>query len=396
MKKKIAVIHDSLNMGGTEKALIYMLDHFDYDHYDVTLWLLNGNGPLQNELNGHVRVAYYSNEPIKAGELFCRYFRDKQYIRAIKSVVAKIKSRINLSNFYKNMTYDIQSLPYLDNSVYDTVLVYQGLYVNLLTTAIYRFKALKRIAWIHMRFKHSEEDKKMFGSLYKKMDYIFCVSKDIQKHYLCFYGQFNNHCSVLYNILNEEDIRSKASEPCDYEGGVPYLLTVGRISPEKGQMLIPDIADKLIRDNYSFKWIIIGNGSQYNELKNKIIEKGLENTIYLTGSLNNPYPFYKNCLIYVQPSYSEGYCTSTCEAKLFYKPIVATDVSGMREQITDGVTGYITEINPTSIYKKIKQLLDTPGLIAYFSENIKNEKQYSMCDYYKELYGVFTAPIKKV
>lgn len=387
-KKRIAIIHDSLNMGGTEKALIYMLDHFDYEQYDVTLWLLDSNGALQNEINKHVHLAYYSNMPVKAGTLAKHYFHEKSYCKGLKSLISKVSSRINLNHFYKNMVYDIKSLPYVDSSVYDAVIVYQGLYINLLATAIYRFRALKRITWIHMKFRHSEEEQKLFGRLYQKMDHIFCVSKDIQKHYLDFYGKYNKQTSVLYNILNEADILSKAAESCDLQDNTPFLLTVGRISPEKGQILIPQITEKLLLDGYIFRWIVIGNGSQYKELEAEILKRKLNNTVLLTGSLNNPYPYYRKCLIYVQPSYSEGYCTSTCEAKIFNKPIVATDVSGMREQITDGITGLIAEVNADSIYEKIKELLDRPGLMADFSENIRKESKNTEDDYYSRLYSI--------
>ena len=387
-KKKIAIIHDSMNMGGTEKALIYMLEGFDYDRYDVTLWLLNNKGPLQDEIDSRVHVKLYTNETIKASQLLKDYFHQKKFVKGICAVGSKIRSKLNINNFNKNMIYDIQSLPYIDESVYDTVIVYQGLYINLLATAVYRFRALNKIAWIHMRFRHSNDDLHLFGLLYRKMDHIFCVSNDINKHYLHYYRNFNQESSVLYNILSERTIRLLASEQCTFPEDAPFILTVGRVAPEKGQMLIPEIAEKLRNDGYLFKWIVVGTGSQFQMLEKEILERKLESIVILTGSLKNPYPYYKNCMIYVQPSYSEGYCTSTCEAKIFYKPIVATDVSGMREQITDGVTGLIAEVNACSIYEKIKQLLDKPDLMSKFSDNIKVENQVTADVYYKQLYRV--------
>ena len=43
----------------------------------------------------------------------------------------------------------------------------------------------------------------------------------------------------------------------------------------------------------------------------------LNNNIILLGNKNNPYPFFKDCDIYVQPSRHEGYCITLAEARIF-------------------------------------------------------------------------------
>jgi glycosyltransferase involved in cell wall biosynthesis len=83
---------------------------------------------------------------------------------------------------------------------------------------------------------------------------------------------------------------------------------------------------------------------------------GLTNVTF-TGWQSNPFPFYQVADIEVLPSVSreildygdkmvavggnEGFPTTHLEAMTFGLPIVGTDIAGVREQITDGVNGYV-------------------------------------------------------
>ena len=80
-----------------------------------------------------------------------------------------------------------------------------------------------------------------------------------------------------------------------------------------------------------------------------------------------------SCDIYVQPSYSEGYCTTTMEAKILHKPIVTTDVPGMREQFESGKDGLIVESSVDGLYEGIKTLLDNPDIAQGFIKSLESE-----------------------
>ena len=358
MKKRIAIVHDRLNVGGTEKVLISLLKYLDYTKYEVTLWLSDVSGPLQSEIDKRVIVIEYSNESIKTAALVKKYLKEREFARIIPAVISKTKSRQNIKHFYKNLVYDILSLPYLDQMEYDAVIVYQGLYPSLLATALGRIKSKKKIAWIHMYFKHDDNSIELFSSFYRKMDKIFCVSKDIKRHYDEVYGSVNNKSQVFYNILNYEEMFEKSNEPIHIDENMPFLLTVGRLSPEKGTIQIPSIAKRLKNDGFCFKWLILGDGQERKKIEDLIAEYSLQNNVILLGNVLNPYPYYKNCWLYVQPSFSEGYCTSTLEAKSFGKLVVTTNVSGMNEQFTNGEDGIICDKSENALYESIKSLFE--------------------------------------
>ena len=92
------------------------------------------------------------------------------------------------------------------------------------------------------------------------------------------------------------------------------------------------------------------------------------------GEKANPYPYIKNCDIYVQPSYFEGKSIAVDEAKIFAKPIVCTKFPTVYDQLTDGETALLAEINAGSIAEKIETLLNSEELCKSLSENLKKEK----------------------
>ena len=126
-----------------------------------------------------------------------------------------------------------------------------------------------------------------------------------------------------------------------------------------------------------FNWYVLGEGTQRNQIEKDIQKENISDCFHLLGLRMNPYPYFKNCDIYIQTSKHEGYVTTVTEAKILNKPIVTTDVSGAREQIHDGVNGLIAEINAKSVYAKLKELMESEDLRHEFIEELrKNEIEF--------------------
>lgn len=101
----------------------------------------------------------------------------------------------------------------------------------------------------------------------------------------------------------------------------------------------------------------------------------MENNFILLGQNPNPYKFIRQCDIYVQPSRHEGFCITLAEAKLFNKPNVTTNFTGASEQIIDGMTGLIVDIDVDSLYLGVKKLLDNESLRNKFTFNLSKVRQ---------------------
>lgn len=109
---------------------------------------------------------------------------------------------------------------------------------------------------------------------------------------------------------------------------------------------------------------------------------GLEDCVFFHGLTDNPYKYMKNCDLFVLPSGWEGFPTVTVEAKVLGCPVLATDVAGVREQMTHGKTGWIVENDAQAICEGLRRLLDDPTLreklrsSAGMSAVCSNEEKY--------------------
>lgn len=151
------------------------------------------------------------------------------------------------------------------------------------------------------------------------------------------------------------------------------ILTVGRISQEKNQGMTIPILARLKSDGYNIRWYCIGDGSNYkNECEHLIKFYNLEDSYIILGTKTNPYPYMKDCDLYVQPSLHEGYCITLAEAKCFDNPIIATNFTGAREQLIETGCGLVSEIDENDLYMKIKEILDNEKLREEIKSNLRN------------------------
>ena len=126
-----------------------------------------------------------------------------------------------------------------------------------------------------------------------------------------------------------------------------------------------DIAIKaasiLKKRKINFAWYAIGGGRDEKKLK-KLVEKYcLENQFVFLGRKKNPYPYMKHCDLYVQPSRHEGYVITLVEARALCLPILSSDIPSAREQIQDGINGYIAELSAEDLADKIEYLYNNPS-----------------------------------
>ena len=94
----------------------------------------------------------------------------------------------------------------------------------------------------------------------------------------------------------------------------------------------------------------------------------------LLGAKSNPYPYIKNCDVYVQTSFSEAYCLTVAEARILCKPIITTDAPGLRDQIISGENGLIVDaMTPEALFDGIKTFIDHPEMREKFVDALCSE-----------------------
>ena len=126
-----------------------------------------------------------------------------------------------------------------------------------------------------------------------------------------------------------------------------------------------------MNEGFPHKILIIGDGYDFENIKNLKNELGVSDTATLLGFSDNPYPYFKAADFYVLSSRYEGFPTVLFEAITLKKRIIATDVSGVREMLEDGKLGYITENSEEGIYAGMKKALEDPQSFEIYDEHLK-------------------------
>lgn len=372
MKKNIAFVLDSMTVGGVEKALLEVLYEFDYKRYDVTLWLKDSCGPFQKLLDPRVKVEYWGYTDTKA--TLISQLKNFRLGAVTRGVFYRILSRLHVAEYDLNATYSVKCLPLCTDFVYDCVIAYQVLSPSVVATSLYRLKGKKKVLWVHGRNVRPKKLNSFFDKEYSKFDFISCVSEATKQEFGRDFPRAVNKAQVLYNILNPNPIILRADESSKDALIHTSIVTVGRLTSIKGQQMIPRTTRLLLDAGYDIHWYLVGDGPLRETVETEIAKYNVADRVILLGTQINPYPYIKNCDIYVQPSLSEGWCLTVQEARILQKPIVTTPLPVMHEQIISGENGLIAEdTTPEALAESIKLLLDYPELRKKFEKNLSHD-----------------------
>lgn len=225
-------------------------------------------------------------------------------------------------------------------------------------------RADKYIQWYHTDIGNQDDPERTDAliGLYERMDAIVCVAESARKNFIERYPQLTDKTFVLYNFFEVDSIRARGDEPFSFNTDVPVLLSVGRMTEPKKYLRFLTVLAQLRDEGFEFQWHVLGTGIQEPQIREKIAALSLEERVFLHGVTDNPYKYMKNCDLFVLPSGWEGFPTVTVEAKVLGCPVLATDVSGIREQMVHGKTGWIVENSEEAIYEGLKLLLTNPEL----------------------------------
>lgn len=384
MKKKILVIGITMAAAGSEKSFLSFARHaIDYNKYEVDLLLAKKTGDFLSQIPKEIRVLEMGDD----GEIFlinrdnalkiiARRYLLKNPFRVFGLLPYIIRRKTAQTPSEKDFASNriwvelLKKMPDRDGE-YDAALAYWGDHTMFYMCD--KVKAKKRIAWLHFDYANPPREDALYLHYFSKCDKVITVSEKIEHSLKNALPEIAEKVVTVENIVDADEILCLAKEPCDFGDDFDgiRLLTVGRICHQKGyDMAIPAIA-RLIAEGYQIKWYIIGDGDCADkEMLRELMKKhDIENRIIFLGIKQNPYPYIKACDIYLQPSRHEGKPIAVEEAKILKKPIVVTDFSSAREQLSRYAWSEIAEISEAGVYSGAKKMID-----AYRSGEIDKKK----------------------
>lgn len=380
MKKKILFVIPSLDAGGGEKSLINLLHALDYSLFEVDLLAFHSKGIFLQSLPANVNLITLNGDFIDFSKAL--RFSLIAFLKQGKFNLAWQRIQFFIKNKIEKNTSKAEQISWnsISKAIPQLTKEYDAAIGSLEKSSIYyvikKVKATTKIGWIHTNYSKSGMQTAFDLPFFEKLNHMVTISEECAADLNFNFPDFKNKIKVIYNIVSPTLIKELSQEKIvdsNFDTTTYNILTIARLSKEKGVDLALEAALQLVKTGRSFKWYIIGDGSERDSLETKIKEHHLENSFILLGLKTNPYPFLKHSLLYVQPSRYEGKSIAIDEAKILAKPIITTNYPTAKDQINNGENGIICEMNSIAIAQQIGAVMDNPNLIEKFTLNLKKE-----------------------
>jgi len=158
---------------------------------------------------------------------------------------------------------------------------------------------------------------------------------------------------------NQGDLRSEWGIPTT----VPLVGTVGRVVWQKGFDFFIKAIPEIMKNSPEARFLIVGEGPLLTHLKNLAKQLNIDDRITFTGFRSDIRQILSTIDILVVPSLLEGLPMIILEGMAMAKPIVATQIQGVTEQISDGQEGILVPPrNPRELARAALRLVEDKEL----------------------------------
>lgn len=348
---------DSLGCGGAERSLVTLLPFLVGRGYDITLMLRTGGGLFAGYVPKEVNVIHYSPT---LGRV------ESRIRQAIFSLSLRAHPHSHGAEIYWKSIG--RYLPNLQGEWDVAIAYHQGFPTFFVAEKV---KAKRKLCWVNVDLAGAGYSARFCAPYYHHFDVIAPVADILSEQFVSQgFVADSSKLHTVYDIVSPALIKSMSVEsrtiPAD---GRLHIVTVGRMTRQKGYDLAIRAAKLLREELGDFLWHFVGGGNLEPDLRSLAEELGVENNISFEGVQENPYTYMAGADIYVQTSRFEGFGLTVAEAKILGRPIVSTDFPVIHHQITNGVNGLITRMNPQDIANAVLTLAKDSQLAARLGEN---------------------------
>lgn len=227
--------------------------------------------------------------------------------------------------------------------------------------------------------------------LYRLADGVIAVSHGVRADCNRYLRLQNGKCRTIHNPVDTEKVILLGKQPLDdpwfLPGAPPVVISIGRLEKQKDFITLVE-AFAQVRRRIESRLVILGEGSQRQNIAARVRELGLTDCVSTPGFVANPFPYLKRAAVCALSSEWEGLPTVLIEALALGVPIVSTDCpSGPSEILASGKYGILVPTrNPQSLANGIIRVLtgDCPcvskdALVQYSVNGVLDQYLDVMC-----------------
>jgi glycosyltransferase involved in cell wall biosynthesis len=199
--------------------------------------------------------------------------------------------------------------------------------------------------------------------IFLHVDAVIVCSIDLGRKFL---ELFNDqiHLHVIHNGLNTDAFI--ALTPSSTIASRPFILNVGKFENKKGQDVLIEAFANIAHIYPKLDLVLIGAiDDRLPVLRSQCAKRGVESRVqfFLDMPHKQVANFFRQAIMFVLPSRQEPFGIVVLEAGAFGLPVIASDVGGIPEIMTDGVTGYLVPpADVAALEKRMRILLDRPDV----------------------------------
>ncbi|MCK5131895.1 MAG: glycosyltransferase family 4 protein [Candidatus Sabulitectum sp.] len=247
--------------------------------------------------------------------------------------------------------------------------------------------ALLRAGWRGRLFasEHSTSNRRrgtLWGNVadnftYRRYEKIVCVSEAVREAVVTWKPVLQNKAVVIPNgarlDLFKSEGRTGFHDP-------PVILSVGRLAPAKNyRTALKAVADLIDRTDHAFKWMIAGDGGMRTELEELVSDLSLNGVVEFLGTCDDIPQLMRDSDIFFIPSLWEGFGIAAVEAMASGLPVVASDVSGLREVVGSEAGLLVDPASVEDMSVALKKLIcDSDTALEMGSHGPEKASNYSL------------------
>lgn len=398
--KKVAILSLHLGYGGVEKSIVALANILceKYQVEIICIYKLYDKPAFQ--IDDRVKVTYLieSDLPVRVSS-YKVLLAHGHLIKLSKKLTKDYFSKLHFIKFFKDAFSGIFMYPkrffVMKKAISDSnadIMISTRTFLND-WLSIYGKPSVVKIGWEHNHHHNNEKYAVDVVRSSKNLDYFVLVSKDLKRFYTKKLRKYPCKCVYIPNML---DTIPKRLAPLEEK----RLISVGRLSAEKGQMDLLKIFKQLLKKHPDWHLDIIGDGPERDKLEEYIKTRNLKDKITLHGFQSKEYidKMLHRSSLYIMTSYTESFGIVLLEAMSHGIPCVAfSSAEGAKEIISSGKNGYlIKNRNASAMMKKIEDLMKKDDVRKEMGKEArKSVKQYTKEVVQEDWYKLLEKKVKR-
>lgn len=352
--KRILIVIGNMNIGGIQKSLLELLKSLSRrKDVSVSLFCCNKCGDFLPSVPKKTEILP-GNSWAEISELSvdkCKRLGNKYYL-------FRIACSLWTKFFNKKLPAALLCRRIKNIGEYDVAISYSQpinskTFCNLTNEIVLNCtKADRKITFVHCDFENYGGNTKINRELYRKFDTVAVVSDSVGMNLAKCIPEIKDKIKTVYNFCDADEIKTLSNQnPVKYP--VKTLVTVARLSEEKGIIRCIPIMAKLKERKMDFEWHIVGGGGFENQIRNTIADYEMGKVIFLEGQQTNPYRYMKNADYLFLPSFHEAAPMVFDEAIVLNLPILTTNTLSAKELVSDRNAGAVCDNTDDGIYNML-------------------------------------------